>query len=83
MEEHVIAAELQHSRAQLRALLLPDPETGRIDADVFPRSAIMRVVMDPRRRRLATAGIAALSLLFGRRPRQGEIQLVGSTAIHR
>jgi hypothetical protein len=71
MEEHAIAAELQQSRAQLRALLLPNPQTGRIEADVFPRSAIMRVVLDPRRRRLATAGIAALSMLFGRRKKSG------------
>ncbi|MEJ0099121.1 MAG: hypothetical protein WDO12_05000 [Pseudomonadota bacterium] len=55
----------------MRALLLPNPDTGRIEADVFPRSAIMRVVLDPRRRRLATAGLAALSMLFARRGKGG------------
>lgn len=67
MEEHAVTARLAQSRAQLRAMLVPDPATGRIEADVFPRSAVMRFLFDPRRRGLATAGIAALSMLAGRR----------------
>ncbi len=41
MEEHAVAIELQQSRAQLRTLLLPDPATGRVEANVFPRSAVI------------------------------------------
>ncbi len=44
MEEHLVVLDLQRSRARLRELLLPDPQTGGIEAD-FPRSAVMRVVM--------------------------------------
>jgi hypothetical protein len=67
MEEHIVATRLEQSRAQLRAMLVPDPETGRIEADVFPRSAVMRFLFDPRRRGMATAGIAALGMMAGRR----------------
>ena len=75
MEEHVLTRDtlsgrLEHSRAQLRAMLVPDPHTGRIEADVFPRSALMRFLFDPRRRGMATAGIAALTMLAGRRKRR-------------
>lgn len=45
MEKHDVQLELQQNRARLRALLLPDPETGRIEADVFPRSKAMRLVL--------------------------------------
>lgn len=67
MEEHVVAANLQHSRARIRALLLPDPLTGRMEADEFPRSAAMRFLFDPRRRRLAMMALAMLALLAGRK----------------
>ena len=55
MEEHDLAARLRHNRARMRALLLPDPETGRIEANVFPRSIAMRVLI---------AGLPALLLLL-------------------
>jgi hypothetical protein len=67
MEEHDLVTRLEQSRAQLRGLLIPDPVTGRIEADVFPRSAVMRFLLDPRRRGMATAGLAALGALAGRR----------------
>ncbi len=69
MEEHAIAAlELQRSRAQLRALLLPDPETGRIEADAFPRSQLMRFVFSAGKRNLAMSALgAAFSMFAGRR----------------
>jgi hypothetical protein len=70
MEEHVITTRLDQSRAQLRAMLVPDPQTGRIEADVFPRSAVMRFLFDPRRRGMATAGLAAVGMLAGRRKRR-------------
>jgi hypothetical protein len=68
--EHALTERLEHSRGQLRAMLVPDPQTGRIEADVFPRSAVMRFLFDPRRRGMATAGIAALTMLAGRRKRR-------------
>jgi hypothetical protein len=67
MEEHVVAANLQESRARLRELLVPDPETGRIEADQFPRSAVMRFVFDPRGRKVAMTGLSLLMMLAGRK----------------
>jgi hypothetical protein len=62
MEEHDLAVRLQQNRARLRSLLLPDPETGHIEADVFPRSIAMRALV---------AGVPVLlaSLLRGRSAR--------------
>lgn len=45
MDQHELALNLQHSRARLRELLIPDPETGQIEADVFPRSTAMRALV--------------------------------------
>jgi hypothetical protein len=68
MEEHAIALELQRSRARLRALLVPDPETGRIEADAFPRSQVMRFVFSAGKRKLAISALGtAFSLFMGRR----------------
>ena len=71
MEEHALAAlELQRSRALLRAMLLPDPETGRIEADAFPRSQLMRFVFGAGKRNLAMSALgAAFSMFAGRRRR--------------
>jgi hypothetical protein len=71
MEANAVASELEHSRALLRAMLLPDPDTGQIEADVFPRSAFMRFLMDPRRRGMATAALSVVGMLMGRRMRFG------------
>jgi hypothetical protein len=76
MEEHAVATELQHSRAVLRALLLPDPETGRVEADVFPRSAVMQFLFNKRKRKMATAGLTAVAMLAGRRLGGGRISQV-------
>jgi hypothetical protein len=45
MEEHELELSLRHSRARLRSLLVPDPQTGQIEADVFPRSVAMRALL--------------------------------------
>ncbi|HTQ35825.1 MAG TPA: hypothetical protein VMH77_02210 [Steroidobacteraceae bacterium] len=45
MEEYAVVQRLAESRAHLRALLIPDPATGRIEADVFPRSIITRTLL--------------------------------------
>jgi hypothetical protein len=45
MEERNPEVRLEQSRARLRSLLIPDPATGRIEADVFPRSIAMRVAV--------------------------------------
>lgn len=58
MENIDPAVSLQQSRAQLRSLLIPDPDTGRIEADVFPRSIAMRV---------AVSGLPVLVTAFARR----------------
>lgn len=67
MEAEPVEARLQHSRAQIRAMLmLPDPETGQLDDDVFPRSAVMRFALDPRRRRMAGAVLGTLGAIAAR-----------------
>jgi hypothetical protein len=67
MEAELVAAHLQQTRAQIRALLLlPDPATGELDDDVFPRSAVMRFALDPRRRRMAGAVLGTLGAVAGR-----------------
>jgi len=64
---HAVAAELEESRARIRALLLPDAVTGRIEPDTFPRSAIFRFVFNTRSRQLAGAGLSMLLMYAGRR----------------
>ena len=71
METELVEARLQHSRAQIRAmLLLPDPATGELEEDVFPRSKVMRAAMsfavNPRRRRLAGTVLSTLGVMAGR-----------------
>lgn len=66
METHDVSANLEESRARLRELLLPDPETGRIEANVFPRSAVMRFMLNPRGRRMAFVAVSALAMLARR-----------------
>ena len=67
MEANTVEARLRHSRAQIRALLqLPDPATGQLDDDVFPRSAVMRFALNPRRRRMAGTVLATLGMIVGR-----------------
>lgn len=59
MEEHATVVGLQRSRARLRALLLGG--TGAMpEADVFPRSALMRFMFDPARRGIAMVALGAL-----------------------
>lgn len=69
MEEHAIVVRLQHSRQRLRSLLLPDLETGRIEADAFPRSAAMQLLFNPGARRLMMTVLPTLLMLFGWRRR--------------
>jgi len=45
MAKHDVEVSLAESRARLSSLLVPDPETGRIEADVFPRSAAMKALI--------------------------------------
>jgi hypothetical protein len=70
MEEHAVkqaaVARLAHSRGLLRALLIPDPGTGKIEADVFPRSAVMRFLFDGGKRRMAFSALTTLAVLAGR-----------------
>lgn len=67
LEEHLVTARLRESRERLRTLLLPDPRTGHIEANVFPRSKVMRLVFNPRARRVALAGISVATMLAGQR----------------
>ena len=67
MEEHAVTARLNHSRDRIRAMLIRDAKTGRIESQTFPRSALMRVAFDARARRLLVTGLGVLLLFKGRR----------------
>lgn len=70
MDPNTVIASLHASRERLRAVLLSG-QPGYEDTDVFPRSATMRMLLDPRRRGVATSALGALaSLLVGRRLRR-------------
>ena len=58
---------LQQSRAKLRRELLPD------DPDHFPRSTLMRTLMDPRKQQLILLALSAAGMLLSRsyRARRG------------
>jgi hypothetical protein len=47
-------------------LLLPDAVTGEIEADVFPRSAVMRFLFDSSKRRVAISALSTVAMLAGR-----------------
>lgn len=70
MERHVVSARLHDSRERMRALLIPDAYTGRIEADTFPRSALMQFVFNARARRVAMT-LFSLFLMFRRRSLPG------------
>lgn len=67
METQSVITELANSRARIRALLIADPGTGRIEADVFPRSAVMRFVFNARARKLAFSALSLGALFASRR----------------
>jgi hypothetical protein len=73
MERHLvtdpkeIAESLEANRALVRGLLMPSAQGG--EADVFPRSTVMRFVLDARKRRLAYGIFTAAWMLMGRRRR--------------
>lgn len=70
MEEHAVAARLGATRARLRDMLIPDPVSGRIESDSFPRSAVMRLAFDSRARRVAVTGLSLLMMFAGGRRRR-------------
>jgi hypothetical protein len=57
---------LELNRAVVRGLLLPNSAAGG-GPDVFPRSYVMRLLLDPRKRRLAYGIFAAAWMVMGRR----------------
>ena len=57
--------ELEANRALVRGLLLPRSAGG--DADAFPRSEVMRFLLDARKRRLALGIMTAAWMFMGRR----------------
>jgi hypothetical protein len=67
METQSVRDELRATRARIRALLIPDPVTGQIEADVFPRSAVMRFVFNPHARKLAFTAVSLGAMFAGRR----------------
>jgi len=71
MEEHAVARNLQQSRDEIRELLMPGSSTGHALPGHFPRSAVMRFLMDSGKRSLAVAALGAAVTLLGRRKSGG------------
>lgn len=71
MEEHAVARNLQQSREQIRELLMPGSSTGHALPGHFPRSAVMRFLMDSGKRSMAVAVLGAAVTLLGRRKSGG------------
>lgn len=82
MEEHAVVENLRESRERLRKLLaLRGGGTDAADDDAFPRSAVMRFLLDARRRQLALAVMSAVWMVAGRRAvaRAGAVGLLART----
>jgi hypothetical protein len=62
--EHPLAVSLQHSREELRRILLPRGPDMHIPPGQFPRSGVMRFLLDPRQRKLGIMLFSALLLLL-------------------
>ncbi len=56
MEAQSVAQELELTRARIRALLVPAHQMGRREA--FPRSAVMRVLLNPMARKVAMTALS-------------------------
>ncbi len=73
MEEHVVdraqaaIRTLQQNREELRVLLMPRGPDMHIPPGHFPRSNVMRFLLNPRRRKLGMVMVGALMLLLRRR----------------
>ena len=69
MEEHVVndahasVRSLQQSREELRRVLLPRGPNPNFPPGRFPRSTVMRFLLDPRRRKLGLALVSAVIML--------------------
>ena len=74
MEEHAVVEKLRQSREQIRELLMPGAASGRILPGHFPRSAVMRFLVDSRKRGMAMTAVATAFAFFGRGRRPGESQ---------
>lgn len=67
MDPLLVAQDLHRSREKLRVIMMRD-EAAAAEADVFPRSATMRFLLDSRRRGWAAMLLGGLaSAWFGRR----------------
>ncbi len=67
MEEHAVAANLARSRAQIRQLVLPPEGMHVRTGGTFPRSTVMRFLMDSGKRRMALGVATTLFMMLGRR----------------
>lgn len=79
MDPELLVIRMEQTRGKLRSLLLAG-RPGEEEPDVFPRSAAMRFLLDPRKRGIATTALGALaSLAFTRRrARRARVGLAGS-----
>jgi len=71
MDPQAVAQDLQRSRERLRSMMVPG-ESATGHADVFPRSATMRFLLDGQKRGTATMLLGGLfSMFVGRRLKKG------------
>jgi len=66
VREHPAVLSLQRSREELRAVLMPRGPESRNPPGQFPRSAVMRFMLNPRQRKLGMLALSAVMLLVRR-----------------
>jgi len=84
MEEHAVVRNLAQSREDLREFLMPGSKAGRPLPGHFPRSSVMRFLVDSRKRSAAVAVLSTAAALFfrgGRAPSQSRWSHVGQALL--
>jgi hypothetical protein len=67
MEEHAVVRDLNQSREDLREFLMPGSRDGRPLQGRFPRSSVMKFLVDSRKRHAAVAVLTTAMALLVRR----------------
>lgn len=65
MEAQSVEAELEATRARIRALLVPEHQLGSRDA--FPRSLVMRILLNPLARKAALTALSVGAMVASQR----------------
>ena len=73
MEEHAVVRNLEQSREELREFLMPGSRDGHPLQGRFPRSNVMRFLVDTRKRHAAVAVLTtAMAVVLRRKKAPGQ-----------